>query len=161
VIRLQIRVDGAARLRNRAARGETVYDLPTREAIQAILNGVRKEAQARAPRDTGRLQRSLKVKVDNRPVPRFGTVYSSLPYARAVHDGRRAGARMPPPGALAGWAGRHGFTGSLFVLARSIGRKGIAGRPFLRTAARNAKGRMDAELRRAAKKIEARWKAGK
>lgn len=160
-MRLSIRIDGAARLRNRLARGEDIYGLPVQHAIRAILEGVRKEAQARAPRDTGRLQRSLKVGMDSRPVPRFGTVYSSLPYAKAVHDGRRAGATMPPPNALAGWAGRHGFTGSLFVLARAISRRGIRARPFLRTAARNARGSIDRELRKAAKAIEARWKAGK
>ena len=54
------------------------------------------------------------------------SVYSPLLSALIEEEGRRPGAKMPPPGALAGWARRHGFpdnAGALFTLARAIARR--------------------------------------
>lgn len=51
--------------------------------------------------------------------------------------GRRPGS-MPPPQALKGWAGRHGFgtdNASLYMLAQSIGRKGFEAKLFMTKAA--------------------------
>lgn len=71
-------------------------------------------------------------------------VQNSAPYARYVEEGRSAGKR-PPGEALRGWAERHGFLtgkvnqdrGKLYVLARSIGRRGIAGKHILDRAKKN------------------------
>lgn len=43
-----------------------------------------------------------------------------------VDEGRRPGATQPPTGKIAQWMKRKGITGSPFVIARAIGRKGIA-----------------------------------
>jgi hypothetical protein len=51
---------------------------------------------------------------------------------RPMEDGRRAGAAMPPAGALLGWMGRHGVDAKTeFVIRRAIGRKGIKGKHFM------------------------------
>lgn len=95
--------------------------------------GLYAERQARlaAPKDTSALARSI---VSQRR-GLMAEVTSSLAYAGVMELGRRPGAAPPPQQALAGWARRHGFTGSLYVLARSIGRKGIVGRRYFERAA--------------------------
>ena len=58
---------------------------------------------------------------------------------------------FPPPQAFAGWAARHGIPtdkGTLFVLARSIGRKGIRPRKFLSGPLQRAENGMSARLAR-------------
>lgn len=64
-----------------------------------------------------------------------GIVGSPLIYAEVIERGRRAGARMPPSAALESWVRtKMGPEVSAFVVARSIGRKGIAPRHMLKTA---------------------------
>lgn len=57
---------------------------------------------------------------------------ASAEYARPVDQGRRAGAKMPPKGALLGWGGV--TEENEFVIRRAIGRKGIRPRPFVTKA---------------------------
>lgn len=65
----------------------------------------------------------------------LGIVGNPLIYAEVIERGRRAGARMPPPDALRVWVERKmGPGASAFVVARSIGRKGIEGRQMLKKA---------------------------
>jgi hypothetical protein len=62
----------------------------------------------------------------------FGIVGTPIEYASVMERGRTAGARMPPPDAIATWVARKlGPDVSPFVVARSIGRKGIEGREML------------------------------
>lgn len=56
-------------------------------------------------------------------------------HVEVLEEGRRAGARMPPPNAIARWVEvKLGGDVDPFVIARSIGRKGIAEQRMLRTA---------------------------
>ena len=90
------------------------------------------------------------------------SVYSPLLSALIEEEGRRPGAKMPPPGALAGWARRHGFpdnAGALFTLARAIARRGRPGRFYLRAAARDLEARLPEMLRDAAHRIRVRYEA--
>ena len=65
----------------------------------------------------------------------IGIVGNPLLYAEVIERGRRPGAPMPPPDALRTWVERKmGPEVSAFVVARSIGRKGIEGRQMLRKA---------------------------
>jgi hypothetical protein len=126
---------------------------PNEGAIHALLNnanggvardmmrrGIRVQTRARelitqyGAVDTGRLRSSLNVRqqVTSRGV--VTTVGSNLKYAIYVHQGRRAGARMPPSSALTVWARRHGAPGQEFVIARAIARRGIPAKPFLKNA---------------------------
>jgi phage gpG-like protein len=92
-----------------------------------------REAQtnARQFRDSGALANSLLARTSDMDA----VIGSALPYAAAVEEGRRAGARQPPLEALEGWASRRGVDPDvLYVIARAIGRRGIEGRMFLRRA---------------------------
>jgi hypothetical protein len=85
-------------------------------------------------------------------------VGSDLPYAAAVHEGRRPGARQPPSGPIRAWLGRRGGDPRLaFVVARAIGRRGIKARPFLRDAFERSRRAVDKHLDDAATAIERAW----
>jgi hypothetical protein len=65
----------------------------------------------------------------------IGVLGNPESYADVMEDGRRAGAPPPPSDAIALWVERKmGPDVSPFVVARSIGRKGIKGRKMLATA---------------------------
>ena len=51
------------------------------------------------------------------------------PEAKWVEWGRRPG-KQPPAKALAEWCKKHGMPGAEYALAKKIGKKGIAPRPF-------------------------------
>lgn len=111
-------------------------------------------ARQEAPRDTAGLQRSLGLEVK----PLYATVSTALNYAPVMEFGRRPGARMPPPDALAGWARRHGLPASaLFVLARAIGRRGIKGRFFMAKAKTAVEAALPGRVDKMGKEIEKLW----
>ena len=122
------------------------------------------EGQARenltATRDTGRLQSSITSSVDTSPMPRWARVGTNLSYAKVHHEGRPKGSHPPAPEELAGWARRHGFAtdrGTLYVLARKIGKKGTKGTKFLTKALKERKGRIDGYARECMVEIARRW----
>lgn len=75
-----------------------------------------------------------------------GRVFSSLPYAIVIDQGRRPGARMPPPEALKLWVEKVlGIDPSesrqvAFLVARSIAKKGIEARHFVEQGLKQAEG---------------------
>jgi hypothetical protein len=87
------------------------------------------EARTLAPRDTGRLAGSITHAIGGGGLT--SRIGPSVAYGLYAEQGRGAG-RMPPVGAVAGWAGRHGI--NPYLLARAIGRKGTKGRPFMAPA---------------------------
>lgn len=148
---VQIRVDSSRVVAalNRSSRG-----LQTVARAELMLLGIKiaKEAQANLQQvgavDTQRLFRALDpngraVNVTNRRGkltltvdPRAGNP-SVEPYDVVVENGRRAGAKMPPRGALLPWMARHGWDeADEYILLRSIARKGIKGRPYMEPAFR-------------------------
>lgn len=139
------------RLRELPADFEPVMD----RSLLAVEASLRKEG----PRDTGTGQRGFR---RERPTGRAfaleGSVINNQIHMAVLDVGRTPGAKPPPPSALAGWARRHGFTGSLFLLARSIGRKGHRGRGarkhrgYVKRAVDNAKDDVD--------RIIAQWARG-
>jgi hypothetical protein len=65
----------------------------------------------------------------------MGVLGSPLVYAPVMEEGRTPGAKMPPPEALRAWVAlKVGADVDPFVIARSIGRKGIKGKHMLREA---------------------------
>lgn len=68
-----------------------------------------------------------------------GRIFSSLPHAIVIDQGRTPGARMPPPAALETWVRRVLNVGGseaevrtvAWLVARSIGRNGIKARHFI------------------------------
>ena len=117
--------------------------------------GVEAASLASQPSDTGELAQSWNAMVE----PLAVRVISLSPHARYLDEGRREGARMPPPQVLAGWAGRHNWQGSLFVLARAIGRRGIPPRHMLTAAFRAMVAARPAAIETAARTIEQRFRA--
>jgi len=138
-----------------------VAERPIAKLLNTAALIAERTAREGAPSDTGALKRSLSV--ETRPLS--ARVFSVLPYAIVMEQGRRAGARMPPPSALAGWARRHPLKGggesSLFALARSIGRRGIKGRFFMKAAKDEVDRRWPTLLDGAAREIADRWKAAR
>lgn len=141
------------------ADADRLIGVPLKQALQRSAITVQGDAKRGTPVDTGRLRASITSVVDASPIPRFATIGTNIEYAPWVHDGRRPG-RMPPPAALATWARRHGGQNP-YVLARSIGRRGIKGKPFLRDAFALNIGRIRGYFERAGREIEAAWQAGR
>jgi hypothetical protein len=59
---------------------------------------------------------------------------NSVEYAAPVESGRAPGSAMPPPDELVAWMAAMGIEADPFVIARSIGRKGIPARHVLANA---------------------------
>lgn len=85
---------------------------------------------------TGHLRaswQSTRPEVDGATVK--GSVGTPLLYGAVMNDGRTPGAQMPPPEALEAWVRlKMGADVSAYVVARSIGRKGIKGRHYVEKA---------------------------
>lgn len=131
-----------------------LYQPAIAELIQSAALLAERTARQGAPRDTAALARSITSEVQ----PFSARVYSTLSYAAVMEEGRRAGARMPPPQALAGWAARHGFApGAVWALARAIARRGIRGRFFFRAARDAVVNALPTLTQAAARRVEAAW----
>ena len=156
---ITIEIKGAERLAA-VARPELVLG-PTSRVIRDLALLAEKTAKKASPVDTGALRRSISAQI--KPLEaRVGNT-RGLVYYEVQEVGRRPG-KMPPPSALAGWARRHGFgtsAGALFVLARSIARRGFKGRFFMRKGRQAVERRMPSVLKRAASDIEKAWGRGR
>ena len=91
-----------------------------------------------------------------------GRVYSTIKsvYPAVIEFGRRPGARRPPVSALIEWVvskwgaeNENEARSKAFILARSIGRKGIKARPILLKAWNAAKGNVTQAFDRAIQRI--------
>ena len=134
---------------------------PTSRAIRDLSLLAERTSKAAAPVDTGALRRSITAQI--KPLSaRIGDT-RDLTYFEVQERGRRPGQRPPPPAALAGWARRHPYDGvsSLFVLARSIGRRGFKGRFFMAKGRQAVEKALPNKLRRASKEIEKSWGQGR
>ena len=91
--------------------------------------------------------------------PFLARVKIPLAYGPTLNRGRAKGAKMPPPDALKAWADANHYEGSLFVLARSIQRRGTKGRFFMRKARAAVRRAMTGEVSRLEGQIERRFEA--
>jgi hypothetical protein len=116
-------------------------EMTEREAIVAMRLAVDRVDRAVVPRtpvNTGQLKGAwTKGRVIRGRGVIKGEVLNVKEYALVMEKGRRAGARQPPTDAIQFWVTRKlGIRGKAaeqlaFVIARSIGRKGIKGRHML------------------------------
>lgn len=107
----------------------------TSTAMTRSVIAIEADAKRRVPTDTHNLQRSITHEVQARGTDVIGRAGTNQPYAEPVEYGRRAGAPMPPSGAVLGWMRRHGIDQSAeYVIRRAISRKGIRPRPYLKPA---------------------------
>lgn len=109
------------------------------------------ESKNKAPVDTGRLRSSIQTRFEDEGL--IGIIYSDVAYAPYVEFGRKAG-KPPPSSALKGWARRHKMEGLSYVIARSIGRKGVKAQPFLRPSFEKEKNDYKNKVKRILKEME-------
>jgi phage gpG-like protein len=96
---------------------------------------IQNDARILAPVDTGRLRNSIAHEVTASGQSVTGRTGTNVQYGPVVEYGRAAGSAMPPAGALSGWMSRHGIEASAeFAIRRSIARRGIRKRPYLKPA---------------------------
>lgn len=106
----------------------------TRNAAAASPNG------ARGAIDTGAFLRAWHAVPDGMGL----RVYNDRPYAGVIEYGRRPGSRPPPSDNIRAWLiSRHGLSASratalAWVVAQSIGRRGLQGRRILTAPEANA-----------------------
>ena len=146
---MKLRIDNVERVQ-RHLTDSNLWTVP----MQSLLRTAGKEAQQVASQGQPQsVARSLSYEVHGFQA----TVISTLPVA--VEVGRRPGAPLPPLGAIAAWASRHGIAARPFVLARAIARRGVRGRFYMRAARQHLERRMPTLLREAGKDIERRWRS--
>lgn len=90
-------------------------------------------------------------------VGRVGSSLKSEQYPAVMEFGRRPGAKMPPPDALERWVhlklGTVEGSGVGFVIARSIARKGIKGKRFMKRGWEAGKAQVNKFFEEALEKI--------
>lgn len=133
-----------------------LFKKPLRKLLSnASLIGER-VAKSEAPKDTGSLVRDIRASVSS--LSAKVTLPRNLTYYHVMEEGRRPGAKMPPPRELHGWMRRHGIpVGAAFVIARSIARRGIKGRFFMRQGAAAVNKKMPGLLRKMGKEVGLIW----
>jgi len=129
-----------------------------REPLATMFKELGTVAQAtaiqRAPRYTGALQQSIHL--DVRPLS--ARVFSILNYALPVEVGRSRNRTPPPVGPLRRWANSKGI--NVYALVKSIGRRGIKGRFFMRAARQAVERKLPFQLKIVEKKIAKNWERG-
>jgi hypothetical protein len=109
-------------------------------AVQGSAQLVATAAAVRSPKGaTGRYAASWGVQLDPGGLFAGGgvavaTAGNPVEYGPPIAAGRTPGSAMPPPDELVGWMAAMGIEADPFVIARSIGRKGIPATPVLSNA---------------------------
>jgi hypothetical protein len=115
-------------------------EMTEREAIVAMgkaVAEVERQVVPRTPVNVGALRAAWSTRVSRGSQAIKGEIVNPKEYAIVMEKGRRPGARMPPVDAIQFWVTRKfGVSGKearsiAFVIARSIGRKGIKGKFML------------------------------
>lgn len=123
-----------------------ILDEPLKQFVQDTALVAERAAREGMPKDTSDGARSIVSRVNGLTA----TVGSPLVHVGVMDQGRRAGAKMPPPQSLVGWMRRHGMQGDPYPLARAIARRGIKGRFFYKKAADQTRAKLPALARKMA-----------
>lgn len=130
---ITVRIDGLDELR--AKLNSNRADVPVRRFLDRGAIFIQSRARAFAPVDTGRYRNSISY---DSPTDRSRRIGPNVFYGPFIEFGTRA--HWPPPGAMAGWAQRHGMTDYQARLGvarggtkahRVMGRAAEAAGPFL------------------------------
>jgi hypothetical protein len=149
-MQIDVRIEGIEKLQAGAAAAPATLESEVKVALVAGSLLIEGAARGLAPKDTGRLAGSITHNISGLT----SKIGPSVQYGLYVEKGRGAGKPMPPEGAIAGWAARKGIP--LFVLRRSIGRKGIKPRPYMVPAFNSNVGRVTALFMKIGVKVVAR-----
>lgn len=126
---ITVEIEGLDKLRKKL-QGERA-DKPVGRFLDRSAALVQGGARKNAPVDQGRLRNSIGTEVSG---PRERKIGPSAEHGEWVEMGTRP--HWPPPGALAGWAKRHGM--DEFAVRQKIGLYGTKKQPFLGPAAEEA-----------------------
>jgi hypothetical protein len=149
---IEMRIHGLERLLSKLT--PELYRPAMLHLLTAASLLAERTAREGAPKDTSALSRSITSEVK----PTSARVFSTLAYASVMEEGRRPGARMPPPDALRGWMGRHGLGNvAPFVIARGISRRGIKGRFFFKAAQQAVEHALPGLAEAAGRKVQEEW----
>lgn len=122
-------------------------------AVLAGCKQIEADAKLTVVRDTSRLARSITSGLTKLFPDVIGIVGANTVYAEVVEKGRRPGKTPPPVSAIKKWLKRvGGDPNAAFVIARSIGEKGVKARPFLAPAVQKNKGKISQMITAAMKK---------
>ena len=131
---LQIDTTELEALAKRYAGSEPMITTEMKKAMTQSVDLVEGQVKGRTPVNTGALRNSIATQVKGNMLNMTGQIMSPLTYAIVMEKGRAAGARRPPTGPIELWVIRKGIDlkGSTskqvaFVIAKSIGDKGIKG----------------------------------
>lgn len=156
----------APKIPEQLAKLERANQITTLHSVRAMQQSVVTVISAVRPNVpvgvSARLRRSIVSKVSSSVRGVVGSVFSSLTsekYPEVMEFGRRPGARMPPPSALERWVRLklgvppNRVAGVAFVIARSIARKGIKGRFFMKKGLDASRSRINGFFKRAGDNI--------
>jgi hypothetical protein len=108
----------------------SLWKKPLRKLFTRATEIAENKAKNEAPKDTGSMARNIQSNVSTTKAT--VSLPRNLDYYHVMEYGRKPGGRMPPLDAIAGWLRRKGSNANAFVVARSIARRGIKGRFFMR-----------------------------
>lgn len=145
---IYVDLQGVKQLRAKLGRFSSAIGAELEYYLEDVSNYAKVKAQAYAPKDLGRgaksiqaqiIDRSLIMSVGGAEKSLAATVQTGVFYMHVMEYGRRPGATPPSTKHVAAWGRRHGFSTkrAIYVLAQSIGRKGIRGRHFMAFAAQD------------------------
>lgn len=113
------------------------------------------KAKREAQKDTGSMARDIQSKVSSTSavvhMPR------NLDYYRVMEEGRRPNGPMPPVASIQKWLNRKGLPHNPFAVAKSIARRGIKGRFFMRQGFVATQKAMPKLLRRMGEEMGLKW----
>lgn len=127
-MQIDVRIEGLERLQAGVAGAPATLATEVRTALTAGSLLIEGAARGLAPKDIGRLGGSITHTITGGGANLTSKIGPSVAYGLYVEKGRKPG-RMPPIGAIQGWANRKGI--NPYVLARSIARKGTKPRPYM------------------------------
>jgi len=128
---ITVQIIGLEPLQAGIAAGPSTLAAEVRTAMTAGSLLIEGSARRLAPRHTGRLAGSITHAITGGGANLTSKIGPSVAYGLYAELGRGPG-RPPPVSAVASWARAHGM--DPFVLARSIGRKGTKGKPYMKPA---------------------------
>jgi hypothetical protein len=156
-VQIDVRIEGLEKLQAGVAAAPATLASEVRTAMMAGSLLVEGTARSLAPKDTGRLAGSITHAISGGGANLSSKIGPSVAWGIVIEKGRRPGRPAPPIAALRPWARRHGIPESaLFVVARSIGRKGIKARPYMVPALDQNRGRIIALFEKTGLRVVAR-----
>jgi hypothetical protein len=119
--------------------------------VQGVARKTRDTVRSLTPVATGGTRRSIVYRTQERGGVAYGQVFSTMSDAaiESIENGRRPGAPPPPPGSLRAWLAVKGIDSRLeYVIARKIGRDGLAGHHMFARGYHSLRGLLNSQVNR-------------